>query len=98
MNTSLESWWVAPGESELCWESWGALHAVFDVRSGETHLLPDPTARVLQRLMVRPGTIREVAETFCVESGEAFNEDSLERIERLFRQLQSVELIEKADS
>ncbi len=76
----------------------GEQHAVFDIRSGETHLLPDPTARVLQQLVVRPGTVKEITETLCRESGEIYNEQSLERIARLVRQLQNVELIEKADT
>ena len=97
-HSEKELCWVAPEQKELFWESWGEQHAVFDTRSGETHLLPDPTARVLQQLIVRPGTVKEVAESLCAESGEAFNEQSLEVVERLFRQLESAELIEKADT
>lgn len=97
-HSETELRWVAPEEKELFWESWGEQHAVFDTRSGETHLLPDPTARVLQQLIVRPATVKEVTEILCAESGEAFDERSLEVVARHFRQLENVDLIENADT
>jgi hypothetical protein len=48
---------------------------------------------VLQQLIMRPGTAREVTEALC---GECCDEQSLESSARLLRQLHSVGLIEKA--
>jgi PqqD family protein of HPr-rel-A system len=90
--------WTAPGEAVLYWESWGEQHALFDLRSAETHLLADPTARVLQQLARCPATVRDVAESLCVASDQVCDEQFLEYATRLFLQLQNVGLIEKADT
>ena len=97
-HTEAETRWVAPEKQELHWESWGEQHALYDARSGETHLLTEQTMRVLQQLVVRPGTAREVTEALCGESGECCDEQSLESSARLLRQLHNVGLIEKADT
>lgn len=94
-HTETETRWVAPEQQELHWESWGGQHALYDARSGETHLLEEQTARVLQQLVVRPGTAREVMKALCSESGEGCDEQSLERSARLLRQLHQAGLIEK---
>ena len=91
-----ETSWVAPEKQELHWVSWGEQHALYDARSGETHLLTEQTARVLQQLVMRPGTAREVMEALCGESGECCDEQSLESSVWLFRQLHSAGLIEKS--
>jgi len=95
-HTKTETRWVAPEKQELHWESWGEQHALYDARSGETHLLAEQTVRVLQQLVVRPGTAREVMEALCRESGECCDEQSLENSARLLRQLHNAGLIEKA--
>jgi len=95
-NFDAEARWTAPDRQELHWEKFGAQYAVYDARSGETHLLAEPTARVLQRLLVCPGTVSEITEALCRESGENRDEHSLESNSRLLRQLHSVGLIEKA--
>jgi PqqD family protein of HPr-rel-A system len=97
-HTEAETRWVAPEKQELHWENWGEQHALYDARSGETHLLAEQTARVLQQLVACPGTAREVMEALCSESGECCDEQSLEHSARLLRQLHNVGLIEKADT
>jgi PqqD family protein of HPr-rel-A system len=97
MYADTDSCWTAPGNAVLYWESWGEQHAVFDVRSGETHLLPDPTARVLQQLARHPATASEVAEQLCMASDTGCNEQFLEQVIWLIQQLQNAGLIEKAD-
>ena len=98
MHTDTDMRWTAPGTAVLYWESWGLQHAVFDLRSGETHMLTDPTARVLQQLSRCSATVREVAEYVSVASDRACDEQFLEQLARLFLQLQNVGLIEKADT
>jgi PqqD family protein of HPr-rel-A system len=89
--------WTVSGNAVLFWESWGEQHALFDLRSGETHLLPDPTAQVLQHLARGPSTAREVAEHLCVASDQICDEQFLEQVVWLLLQLQNAGLIEKAD-
>jgi PqqD family protein of HPr-rel-A system len=95
-HTKAETRWVAPGKQDLHWESWGEQSALYDARSGETHLLTEQTVRVLQQLVMRPGTAKEITEAPCGESGECCDEQSLESSTRLLRQLHNVGLIEKA--
>ena len=94
--TQTEPYWIAPEKQQLHWENWGEQHVLYDARSGETHLLAGQIARVLQQLVVRSGTTREVMEALCSESGECCDEQSLECGTRLLRQLHNVGLIEKA--
>ena len=95
-HTKAETRWVAPEKQEFVWERWGEQYAVYDTRSGETHLLAETTARLLQRLVMFPGTVREVTEALCNESGECCDEHSLERNAQLLRQLHDAGLVEKA--
>lgn len=97
MNGKSEVRWAAPGSTRLYWESWGGQHAVFDLRSGETHLLPDLTACVLQQLACCPSTVKEVVEHLRMASDESCNERFLENIEWIILQLQNAGLIENTD-
>ena len=90
-----EACWIAPERHELHWEKFGEQYAVYDDRSGDTHLLAEPSARVLQRLLAESGTVSEVTEALCNESGERCDEHARESNSRLLRQLYSVGLIEK---
>jgi PqqD family protein of HPr-rel-A system len=90
--------WVAPGNTVLYWESWGEQHAVFDLRSGETHMLPDQTAWVLKYLASCPATVKDVAGSVPLASDQVCDEKLLEHITGLCLQLQKVGLIEKADT
>ena len=88
--------WVAPQEAEIHWENWGGQYAVFDARSGDTHLLSEPTARLLQLLVRSPGTASEITEALCREAGEQRETHSQADTEVLLQQLYNVGLIEKA--
>jgi PqqD family protein of HPr-rel-A system len=96
MNNESDVRWAAPGIMRLYWEGWGEQHAVFDLRSGETHMLSDLTACVLKHLVHCPSTVKEVAEELCVTSNKICNERFMENIEWIFLQLQNAGLIEKA--
>ena len=98
MHAAVDMRWTAPGKAVLFWESWGEQHAVFDLRSGETHILADLTARVLQRLAKRPATVNEVAESVALASDTVCDEPFLEQVAGLFLHLQKVGLIETADT
>ena len=95
-HAKAETRWVAPEKQQLLWESWGEQYAVYDTRSGETHLLERTTARLLQRLVACPGTLTDVTQVLSNESGECCDEHSRERNARLLRQLHDAGLVEKA--
>lgn len=92
---NVEICWTTVADDVLYWESWGDQHALFDTRSGETHLLPDMTASLLRQLAVRPYNARILAETLCARTGETLDEQFLGHIMRLLEQLQEMGLIEK---
>ena len=92
-----ETCWTRLAGGELVWESWGEQHAVFDSLSGDTHLLPEKTARVLRNVADRACSAREIAETVCAETGDLCDEQFVMSITRVLQQLQVVGLVEKRD-
>ena len=95
-NTETETHWIAPEAQQLHWEKWGDQYALYDDRSGETHMLVEPAARILQQLVSHAGAGGEVAEALLSEPGEVLDAQSLELCARLLRQLYGAGLIEKA--
>lgn len=93
-NGQTEPRWVAPEDCELHWDSWGEYHAVYDARSGDTHLLPQASARVLQQLVRSPGTVQEVTQALCSRFNERYDDSALARNGRLIRQLHGAGLVE----
>ncbi len=92
-----EPCWSTLADDALYWESWGELHAVFDRLSGETHLLPDLTARVLRKLGERTSiTARQLSEALCEETDESCDDQLVMDITRLLQQLQALGLVEKS--
>jgi len=91
-----EPYWSTIAESALYWESWGEQYAVFDSLSGETHLLPELTALVLQKLDERSCTTRELVGALCADTGETCDKHLLMAVTRLLQQLQGVGLVEKS--
>ncbi len=88
--------WQARADDSLHWESWGEQHAVFDSLSGETHLLPDLTARILRKLDDRNCTARLLAESLCQETGDRCSEEVVIDITRVLQQLHAVGLVGKS--
>ena len=87
--------WVAPDEPRLHWEHWGELCAVFDERSGDTHMLAGSSARVLQQLVRRTASARELVTVLESGSGEAGVADAVGKTAQILQQLHSAGLIEK---
>ena len=94
-KSETESRWVAPDEQQLHWEDWGELCAVFDDRSGDTHMLAGPTVRVLQQLVRQTASARELVKALGIGSDEVGDADALEKTARILQQLHSAGLIEK---
>jgi PqqD family protein of HPr-rel-A system len=91
-----EPYWSTLASDALYWESWGEQYALFDNLSGETHLLPELTARVLRKVDERACTARQLAESLCAETDESCVEHFVKDITRLLQQLQVVGLVEKS--
>ncbi|MDX2457483.1 MAG: HPr-rel-A system PqqD family peptide chaperone [Gammaproteobacteria bacterium] len=87
--------WKILEEGALHWEKWGEQYALYDSLSGETHLLPEFSARVLQQLSVRPRTADALARALCEGSDETCEQTSVEHVSQLLEQLQAAGLTEK---
>jgi len=87
--------WKILEEGTLHWERWGEQYALYDSLSGETHLLPEFSARVLQQLSVRPRTADALAEALCAGSGESCDQAFVEHVSQLLTQLHDNGLTEK---
>jgi len=90
--------WKILEADALHWEQWGEQYALYDALSGETHLLPEFSARVLQQLSVRPGTADVLARELCEDSDEPCEPGFVEHVSQLLAQLQAAGLTEKVRS
>ena len=87
--------WKILEEDALHWEKWGEQYALYDSLSGETHLLPEFSARVLQQLSVHPCTADTLARMLCEGSGEICEQTFVEHVSQLLAQLQAAGLTEE---
>ena len=90
--------WKILEDDALYWERWGEQYALFDSLSGETHLLPEFSARVLQQLSVRSRTADALAKALCEGSDEICDQTFVEHVSQLLVQLQAAGLTEKVQS
>ena len=90
--------WKILEEGALHWERWGEQYALYDSLSGETHLLPEFSARVLQQLSVRPRTADALAQALCEGSDESCDPAFIEHVSQLLVQLQAAGLTENVQS
>lgn len=90
-----ETGWKILEENCLHWEKWGEQYALYDDLSGETHLLPDFSARLLQELSVTPRTADVLARTLCEGTDECLDPEFVAHVSQLLVQLQAAGLTEK---
>ena len=90
--------WKILGEGVLHWEQWGEQYALYYSLSGETHLLPEFSARVLQQLSVHPRSVVALARELCEGSAETCDLKFEEHVSQLLVQLQAAGLVENIQS
>jgi PqqD family protein of HPr-rel-A system len=90
--------WKILEQDALHWERWGEQYALYDSLSGDTHLLPEFSARVLQQLSVHPRTAGVLAHTLCECSDEVCDPAFIEQVSQLLVQLQAAGLVENVQS
>lgn len=86
--------WKILEEGVLHWEKWDEQYALYDALSGETHLLPEFSARVLQQLTIQPRTVEALAKLLCIDSDETCDQAFIKRLSQLLIQLQVAGLTE----
>jgi PqqD family protein of HPr-rel-A system len=87
--------WKLLEEGVLHWEQWGEQFALYDALSGETHLLPEFSARLLQLLTATPLGVEALAESLCEYADEVCDQEFLGHVSQLLVQLPAAGLTEK---
>jgi len=96
-DQSIPGWKILEADA-LHWEKWGEQYALYDSLSGETHLLPEFSARVLQQLSAGSVTAEVLARALCDASGETCKQTFVDHVSQLLSQLQAAGLTEKVRS
>lgn len=95
MGLPLDVTWKMPDHAALHWEEWDEQYAVFDARSGETHLLSTVAGLALQGLCNKASSIDELCEELAGPLGLACDEQFGRQIEELLVQFHHLGLIEQ---
>ena len=90
----LNDCWCVPLPSTLHWEGWGEQVALYDERSGETHLLNKLTAAGLQELCTRAMNSTELCKFLADRFETQCNEHFMKQIEALLVQFEQLGLVE----
>jgi PqqD family protein of HPr-rel-A system len=99
MNRLARSWsihqpklnWKA---AELRWKSWPDSDVVFNLASGNTHLLTPLAAQILRKLEIEPADCYQLAERIASEADIASGDDLVESVSNLLDNLDNLGLIE----
>ena len=81
---------------ELKWKNWQDGVVVFNLLSGNTHVLNPTAARVLNVLNNAPMSGEELASKLASDNGIDFDKDLVERVQGLLANLDDLGLIEPA--
>jgi PqqD family protein of HPr-rel-A system len=91
----LDVTWKIPDHAALHWEEWDEQYAVYDARSGETHLLNSVAGLALQELCGKAVSVSELCGELTGPLGLACNEQFVRQIEELLVQFHYLGLIEQ---
>ena len=81
---------------DLCWSSWDAdEHVLYDVASGDTHLLNGIAAAAVRHLGQEPLSGEELVERLCCTHGVEPTLEFTREIERLLDRLDQLGLVER---
>lgn len=82
--------WVAQA---LLWNQWDDEPVVYNIISGNTHLITPAAAKVLRRLEQQPSTASQLAESIASEFNVDSDQEVVEYIERLISDLDELGLV-----
>jgi PqqD family protein of HPr-rel-A system len=83
-------YWVS---RPLLWKQWGDELVVYDIESGNTHLISPVAAKILRRLDQQPSTLAQVAEYLTSEVDIDSDPELVQHIERLISDLDELGLV-----
>jgi len=89
--------WTACSGPALLWRSWDDEQwIVYQVASGDTHLLNHVAAQALRSLQEHPATVSQLAERVAAALGAVADEAFTRELERLVAEFDELGLIERS--
>jgi len=77
----------------LLWKQWGDEPVVYNIESGNTHLISSIAAKILRRLDQQPSTLAQVAAYLASEVHIDSDKEVVKHVERLLSDLDELGLI-----
>jgi PqqD family protein of HPr-rel-A system len=79
--------------AQLIWRAWTDEILVYNVQSGNTHVLNPMAAQVLDSLQRHPGTVPQVSQKIAADSGVELDDELVSHVERLVADLDELGLV-----
>lgn len=93
MNVGHRQRWAT---QSLIWQEWNSEPVIYNVASGNTHLITLAAAKVLRQLEREPSTTSQIAERIALESDIDTGDPELrEHVERLINDLDELGLVQR---
>jgi PqqD family protein of HPr-rel-A system len=86
--------WVASGGDSLIWRDWDDGSAVYDARSGQTHVLDLMARLAVLELTEAPGSVRELADRIAEASGQEPDAAMRNQLHTLLGELKDLGIVE----
>jgi PqqD family protein of HPr-rel-A system len=77
----------------LFWQRWSDEPVVYNVASGNTHVISPIAAKILQRLDQQPSTTTQLAENIASEFNVESDQEVVEQVEQLIGDLDELGLV-----
>lgn len=93
MSDSISRWAVSGGDS-LIWRDWDDGSAVYDERSGQTHIFDLMARLAVLELTEASGTVRDLAERVAEMTGQAPDAEMRNQLHTLLGELKDLGIVE----
>ena len=80
--------------ANLHWQTWAGEHVVYNVSSGNTHLLNATAVQTLKLLGRRPASVADISNQLTSSAGLSADEEVLQQVESLIANLDELGLVE----
>lgn len=87
--------WQAGEPDALRWAHWGGEYVLFHEASGLTHLVNEPTARLLREILVEPADLSQIAARLGSVSGAEGAADFAQQVAVLLERLDVLGLVQR---
>lgn len=81
----------------LLWKQWADESVVYNIESGNTHLINPIAARILRRLEQQPSTVLQLAEYLAAEVNVDADDEVVQHVQRLISDLDELGLVKPSN-